>query len=145
MKANDFRAIVLNVPFVAGFEPALRETLASLIVEISEVRRLRTNHRMTREGSRGRNRGFILLSGSVRIRKSDMPDSKAKAPELLGEVMQFNPKKTRTASVWAHEDCLILRFMWDDFWAAVERYFSEEDRARIHEALEQRAWEHFTA
>ncbi len=145
MGPDDIREAILNVPWVATFEPAVRETLVTAIKEVSEVRRLRKGHRMTREGSKGRNRGFILLTGAVRIQKSDMPDTKSRAPELLGEVMQFNPKKMRTATVWAHEDVLVLRFMWDDFWAALDRYLSEEDRALVRESLEQRAWEHFTA
>ncbi|MDZ4859864.1 MAG: cyclic nucleotide-binding domain-containing protein [Candidatus Hydrogenedentes bacterium] len=145
MGPDDIREAILNVPWVADFEPAIRETIVTAIKEVAEVRRLRKGHRMTREGSTGRNRGFILLTGSVRIHKSDMPDSKSKAPELLGEVMQFNPKKMRTATVMAHEDVLVLRFMWDEFWAALDRYLSEEDRVKVHESLEQRAWEHFTA
>ena len=145
MKPDDIREAILNVPWVADFEPSIRETLVTVIKEIAEVRRLKKGHQMTREGSRGRNRGFILLTGSVRIHKSDMPDTKAKAPELLGEVLQFNPKKMRTATVLAHEDVLVLRFMWDEFWTTLDRYLSEEDREKVHESLEQRAWEHFTA
>ena len=144
MGPEEIRATVLEVPFVTEFERPVRETLASLLQEVSEVRRLRKGHRMTREGSRGRNRGFILISGSVRIQKADVPDIKARAPELLGEVMQFNPKKMRTATVTAHEDCVVLRFMWDDFWDAVGRYFPEEDQTKVRSRLEQRAWEHFT-
>ncbi|HRI87813.1 MAG TPA: cyclic nucleotide-binding domain-containing protein [Candidatus Hydrogenedentes bacterium] len=145
MGPDETREAILNVPWVASFEPDVRETLVTILKEVSEVRRLRKGHRMTREGSKGRNRGFILLTGSVRIQKSDMPDTKSKAPELLGEVMQFDPKKMRTATVWANEDLLVLRFMWEEFWAAVDRYFSEEDRILVRESMERRAWEHFTA
>ena len=145
MGPNDIHEAIVRVPVVAEFAQPVRETLSTLLQEISEVRRLRKGHRMTREGGRGRNRGFILLTGSVRIQKSDVPDSKARAPELLGEVMQFNPKKMRIASVFAHEDCLVMRFMWDDFWDAVARYFDPDDQAKVRESLERRAWEHFTA
>ena len=144
MGPADIHEAILRVPIVAEFAHPVRETLSTLLQEISEARRLRKGHRMTREGSRGRNRGFILLSGSVRIQKSDVPDSKARAPELLGEVMQFNPKRMRIATVIAHEDCLVLRFMWDDFWDAVVRYFNAEEQATVRGQLERRAWEHFT-
>lgn len=145
MGPQEIHEAIVHIPIVEEFAAPVRETLSALIQEVSEVRRLRKGHRMTREGSRGRNRGFVLLSGSVRIQKSDMPDSKAKAPELLGEVMQFNPKKMRVATVFAHEDCLVLRFMWDDFWDAVARYFDPGDQKHVREVLERRAWEHFTA
>jgi CRP-like cAMP-binding protein len=145
MGPNDIHEAIVHVPVVAEFALPVRETLSTLLQEISEVRRLRKGHRMTREGSRGRNRGFILLTGSVRIQKSDVPDSKARAPELLGEAMQFNPKKMRIASVFAHEDCLVMRFMWDDFWDAVARYFDPDEQTKVRESLERRAWEHFTA
>lgn len=145
MGPREIHDAIVQVPVIAELAQPVRETLSSVLQEIAEVRRLRKGHRMTREGSHGRNRGFILLSGSVRIHKADMPDSKAKAPELLGEVMQFNPKKMRVATVIAHEDCMVLRFMWDDFWDAVTRYFDAEEQARVRAVLERRAWEHFTA
>ena len=145
MGPHEIHDAILHVSTVEEFAPPIRETLSALLQEISEVRRLRKGHRMTREGSRGRNRGFILVSGSVRIQKSDMPDTKATAPEMLGEVMQFNPKKMRVATVIAHEDCLVLRFMWDEFWDAVARYFESDDQVKVREVLERRAWEHFTA
>ena len=145
MEPQDNHDAIVRVPIVAEFAQPIRETFATLVQEISEVRRLRKGHRMTREGSRGRNRGFILLSGSVRIHKSEMLDAKVHAPELLGEVMQFNPKRLRVATVLAHEDCLVLRFMWDDFWDAAARYFAPDDLATVRGALERRAWEHFTA
>ncbi|NUM53243.1 MAG: cyclic nucleotide-binding domain-containing protein [Candidatus Hydrogenedentes bacterium] len=145
MGPQEIHNTIVQVPILEEFAPAERETLSALLQEVSEVRRLRKGHRMTREGSRGRNRGFILLSGSVRVQKSDMPDTKVTAPELLGEVMQFNPKRMRVATVLAHEDCLVLRFMWDDFWDAVTRYFEPDEQKKVREVLERRAWEHFTA
>ena len=145
MGPHEIHEAIVQVPFVAEFSQSERETLAALFLEISEVRRLRKGHRMTREGSRGRDRGFILLTGSVRIQKSDTPDSKSQGPEMLGEVMQFNPKKMRVATVIAHEDCLVLRFMWNAFWEALSRYFEAEEQTKVREALERRAWEHFTA
>lgn len=145
MGPREIHEAIVEIATMGGFSAPARETLAQLLQEISEVRRLRKGHRMTREGSRGRNRGFILLTGSVRVQKSDVPDSKVPAPELLGEVMQFNPKRMRVATVIAYEDCLVLRFMWDDFWDAVARYFDPAEQAKVREVLERRAWEHFTA
>ena len=145
MGPHEIHEAIIRVPFVAEFSPSERETLASLFQEISEVRRLRKGHRMTREGSRGRDRGFILLTGTVRIQKADMPDSKGHAPELLGEVRQFNPKKTRIATVIETEDCPMLRLRWNDFWEALARYFEADEQTKVREALERRAWEHFTA
>lgn len=139
------RDLVLQLSFMNGFPETLRERLADIFIEVSEVRRIRTGQLITREGGRGRNRGFILLDGSVRIHKSDVPDSKAKPPELLGEVMQFNPKRSRTATVTAHEKGLVLRFMWDDFWAGTKRYLTKEEQDLVRKTLEERAWEHFTA
>jgi len=145
MESQAMHDTIAGVPIIDRFSGPVRETLIALMLEISEVRRLRKGHRMTREGSRGRNRGFVLLEGSVRIQKSETPDAKVRAPELLGEVMQFNPKRLRVATVVAHEDCLVLRFMWDDFWGAVARYFAPGEQAEVRDALERRAWEHFTA
>jgi CRP-like cAMP-binding protein len=144
MGPHDIHEAIVRVPIVEEFASPMRETISTLLQEISEVRRLRKGHRMTREGSRGRNRGFILLSGSVRVQKSDMPDTKVVGPELLGEVMQFNPKKMRVATLIAHEDCIVLRFMWEEFWDAVARYFEPDEQTKVREALERRAWEHFT-
>jgi hypothetical protein len=51
----------------------------------------------------------------------------------------------RTATLTAREECWVIRFQWNEFWNTLMSNFSEAEVATVREALEERAWEHFTA
>ena len=144
MDNEQIRTLVLQVPFITSLSEDLREKLADIILNIGVVRRVAQGQIMTRESGQGKNRGFILLDGVIGVQKAEAPYSKCRPPELLGELMQFNPKGMRTATLTAREECVVLRFQWNEFWNELMTNLSETEVAKIRQALEDRAWEHFT-
>lgn len=145
MDMEKVREVILQVPVIHSLPGDLNEKVTDVIMEIGVVRRVAEGQIMTRENKHGKNRGFVLLKGVIGIQKADMPYSKCRPPELLGEVMQFNPKGMRTATLTAREECWVIRFQWNEFWNTLMSNFSEAEVATIRETLEERAWEHFTA
>ncbi|MCC6698129.1 MAG: cyclic nucleotide-binding domain-containing protein [Candidatus Hydrogenedentes bacterium] len=145
MTNEEVRELVSKVPFIAHLPHDLGEKLTDVFINIGAIRRVAEGQLMTREGSHGKNRGFILLGGVVGVQKMDAPFTKCRPPELLGEVMQFNPKAMRTATLTAREECTVLRFEWNEFWNSLMSNLSEAEVAKVRETLEARAWEHFTA
>jgi hypothetical protein len=115
MDMDKVRELILKVPVIESLPGDLGIKVTDVIVDIGVVRRVAEGQVMTRENKHGKNRGFVLLKGIIGIQKAEVPYTKCRPPELLGEVMQFNPKGMRTATLTARE------------------------------ALEERAWEHFTA
>lgn len=120
----------------------VRLPLVEILEEISELRSVPRDGVWLRENEPSENKGYVLLKGSVVVRKAGAPDTVVQAPELLGEAMQFNPKHLRTATVVANEDIVVARFLWDEFWSAVEQRCSEPERQAIREAVETVAWDH---
>ena len=57
--------------------------------------------------------------------------------------MQFSTGGVRTATVAAAENCIVLRFLWDDFWSAVAKAFPADAQETIRAAVQTLAWAHF--
>jgi hypothetical protein len=144
MDNDKVRAVILKVPVIESLHGDLGEKVTDVIMDIGVVRRVAEGQTMTKEHRPGKNRGFVLLKGSINIEKDDAPPSVCRPPELLGEVMQFNPKGQRTATLTAIDECWVIRFQWNEFWTALMTNFSEAEVAKVRETLEDRAWEHFT-
>jgi CRP-like cAMP-binding protein len=122
--------------------PDLADEVVAILAAHSELRRVPQGGVWLRENEPTENKGFILMQGAVAVKKSDAPEVRVEAPELLGEAMQFNPRHLRTATVTAVEDIVVARFRWDDFWAAVEERLTPPDQEKVREAVKALAWDH---
>ena len=134
---------ICEVSMMRELPQVLRDRVASIIEDISKLRKVPKGAVILREMEGGADKGYILLEGAVGILKTDAPKHRCPAPELLGEIMQFNPAHVRTATVGAVEDCLVLKFEWETFWAALGAESTSEEVAKVRSALEERAWVHF--
>ncbi len=143
MQSEEVIKAILSLQALSSLESGLRRSVAELLVRISKPRSIERGQVWLKRGEPSENKGYILLKGSADIEKPTSPVTTCHAPELIGEAMQFNPKHVRTATVSAVEDCIALRFLWDDFWKAVEESLGEEDRQRVRTAIENHAWAHF--
>ncbi|MBI5095248.1 MAG: Crp/Fnr family transcriptional regulator [Candidatus Hydrogenedentes bacterium] len=121
----------------------LRTEMAEILAGISDLRKVPMGKCWIHEHEKAPNNGYVLLEGSVIVRKSGTPDIECEAPEFLGEMMQFMPSHERTASVTALSDCAVLRFQWDDFWKEISAKLSPEHQEKIKEAIKNTTWAHF--
>ena len=124
MELRDYRDKISALGFMNELTHQLRQDTVEVLIQVGKLRRVPKGGIWIREGEHSANKGYILLKGKVCIQKSDHPDLECETPELLGEMMQFNPAHLRTATVKAVTDCIVMRFIWDDFWNASEQYFS---------------------
>lgn len=143
MEANQIRATVGNLNVFHDLPEALRGKVAEVLERIGTLRSVPRGGIWIREGEPSENRGYILLSGEAAIRKSESPEIRCQAPELLGETMQFHPTRRRTADVIAVTDAVVMRFSWDEFWTALAETCEPIDHERVREAVAQLAWSHF--
>lgn len=135
---------VMRLHVMHGLETRLRDCLGDVILRLGEARSLPAHARFLKEGESADDKGFVLVEGTLAIRRSDRPEVICDAPELLGEMQQFNPLHARTATVSSVTPCVVLRFHWTEFWETLDREFAPEDIELIREALKAQAWEHFT-
>jgi CRP-like cAMP-binding protein len=144
MNPDDVHDAMCKMSFMHALPAELKSKVARILQNISKLRRVPLGTAWLREGEHSENKGYILLEGAVSIRKQDSLGHSEDAPELLGEIMQFNPQQMRTATVVATEDCVVMRFVWDEFWERAEESLSAPEQEKVKTALEGFAWEHFS-
>lgn len=144
MDSEEATKTICSTKFMQTIPGGFREKVSDVLLEISKLRRVPLGETWIQEGDKADARGFILLKGSVSIRKGGEQAHSEEAPELLGEIMQFNPAHSRTATVVATDECVVMRFDWDDLWAKLGEKLTEDEVSKVKTAVESFAWEHFT-
>ncbi|MCC6795623.1 MAG: hypothetical protein IT366_10935 [Candidatus Hydrogenedentes bacterium] len=143
MDMDEVRIKIRDLRIMRGLDDPLVEKLTDLLQSISAPRVVPAGGVFIHEREHVDNKGYILLQGAVLVRKTGFPDITCKAPELIGEIMQFNPAGVRTATCAGAVESIVLRFMWDEFWQKAEQILSADELAKLKEKLETQAWEHF--
>lgn len=143
MDMDEVRVKIRGLRIMKGLDDPLVEKLIDLFQSISAPRVVPAGGVFIHEREHVDNKGYILLKGVVLIRKTGFPDVTCKAPELIGEIMQFNPAGVRTATCAGAVESIVLRFKWDEFWEKAEQILSADELAKVKETLETQAWEHF--
>lgn len=143
MDMDEVRTKIGSLRIMRGLDDALKDKLTDLLQSISVPRVVPAGGVFIHEREHVDNKGYILLQGAVLVRKEGFPDITCKAPELIGEIMQFNPAGVRTATCAGAVESIVLRFMWDEFWTRAEQALTPGEIARLKETLETQAWEHF--
>ena len=127
-----------------GIPGELRLRVASILINIGDLRLARHGDILMRMHDRTSDTGFVLLRGTARITRDEMPDGLCPAPELMGETIQFSPLHERSATVTANEDCIVILFTWREFWTRVRQACTEPEQRCIRAVLEDLAWDHLT-
>ncbi|MBX7256670.1 MAG: cyclic nucleotide-binding domain-containing protein [Candidatus Hydrogenedentes bacterium] len=143
MDSQQVRQAILKLRFMGGLESDLRAKVAELIVRVAEQRSVPKGGIFIHEHEPNDDRGFVLLSGRILVQKTGSPDTTCEAPEILGEMQQFNPTHLRTATISGDVPCVVLRFHWSAFWNAVNQELQPPQIEALRKALEMNAWEHF--
>jgi CRP-like cAMP-binding protein len=142
--ADKYMDVVRGLGTWGDLSALTRDRLARLLFKIGELRKVPQGQTWVKEGDHDDTRGYILCRGSVAIaREENQPGVTCEAPTILGEMMQFNPRENRFATVTATSKCTVLRFKWTDFWNAIDEEFGESERAAVRETLERFAWSRF--
>ncbi len=117
--------------------------VADLLVAISARVMCSDGDTLINEQSLGGREGFILLRGYVTIRKEGAEPIVLGSPALLGEMLQFNPRALRTATVCTKGETTVLKFSWQDFYLQSKQRLTEAEQALLMEGIERSVWERF--
>ncbi len=143
MSTDDHRELIANLSILKAFPDQLKQRIAAVFDTVSESECLEQDAYLIHMGDQSSDDGFILVKGSVMIRKRVTPPFKAEGPALLGEMKQFNPNSERTADVTALEKIEVLRFDWDRFYALLKERLAPSEYAIFGRALQDYSWLHF--
>ena len=129
------REILSKIPLIKLLDPDLAEAMSLIIVKIGTERIMDTDEVLYSEGDNDRNTGAVLLDGSMRVSKVDANEINVSAPNLLGEMRQYELTYVRTATVTAAEKCVVLEFEWNDFLVVGKEVLPPEVQKRLWETV----------
>lgn len=138
------RQTVANLEALSPLNTALRARIANIFLDISAPQRVAPRTTLFRAGDVSNDMGLVLLEGEITVEKDGNPSVTAYAPDLIGEMAQLNPSRTRTATVVAATELKVLRFAWRKFNDAALSKLSEAELKSVTDALQSHAWRHFT-
>jgi CRP-like cAMP-binding protein len=144
MDSEELGRVLHDMAFMQSLPEPLRGEVSRILQSISVLRTIPLGDAWIREGEKTKNMGYILVQGSVAIRKASGQQHAEEAPELIGEIIQYNPAHSRAATVVATADCVVMRFEWDEFWVKCGESLSDGELQSLRSAVESFAWEHFT-
>lgn len=140
-----FKDKIMQVPLFDAFSPPLRAHLADVLLDIGQRRVLKKGEQLYAEGAADDNTGAVLLDGGLIVAFSNKSPLLLHAPNLVGEMQQFNEFGTRTATVSAEDPTTIIEFGWHDFVARIQDHadISDADQDLIRNAFTKFAGDRF--
>lgn len=144
MKSDTIPAVLAEIAFIQSLPDATRDDLIRIIVDVSNPETIEAGAVLFTQGEPGTDEGYFVLKGDFEVKKSGAAAAQISAPELLGEMKQFNPVGLRTATVTAVTSLEVLAFKWTDLQNGLEAGLSADAFQAVEQALESYAWEHFT-
>ncbi len=136
-----YAAKITDVPVFNAMNTGLRARLAEILSSISEPRVLKKNEILYAKGAEDENTGAVLVDGALNISNDEGTLLTVTAPDMLGEMLQFDTYGQRTATVTAAGPATVLEFKWHDFVARVRDTpsISQDDQKLLKNALESYA------
>jgi len=143
MEYAQIRINIGKLRFMSDLPVDLREKLAHILVLSSVLQSIPAGTDFIREDDDIDDKGYILLEGTIFVRKFGQLTVHCDPPQLMGEMQQFNPARTRTATLTTSTQCAVLCFEWDEFWNAAKDELTEPEIETVRQTLKAHAWEHF--
>ena len=132
-----YTAKIADVPVFNAMNTGLRARLAEILSSISQPRILKKGEVLYAQGAEDKNTGVVLVDGALDVGNNEGQQLTVTAPDLLGEMLQFDTYGQRTATVTATGPATVLEFNWHDFIARVRETptISKDDQLALKNAL----------
>ncbi len=133
-----YKRIIAEVPLLGKLHPELRKKLADILADIGTARILEAGETLYEKGAEDPITGAVVVEGTLEALPDGGEPIEVSAPELVGEMQQFDPYGRRTATLKAKERAAVLEFPWHDFVARILEHpgISQDDQASIKSAFE---------
>lgn len=142
MDNDECRNLISGLPCMLELSESIKQVVIGTLMDLAAHETMSEGDSLFTEGAQAAGEGYVLLSGNVSVEKSYSSTSTCAAPELLGEIGQFNPESNRTATVTASEELEVLRFDWNELYAVLQKKLDDEEQEHFRRALLDQAWEH---
>lgn len=145
MDLNQTRATILALPLIEDLPESMRLRGIMLILGVGEAITTENGEVLIQEGSPDMDDAYALLDGAVSIEIEGRNGMIVGAPDILGELIHFNPVPRRAATVRAIGEAELIHFAWSTFQLTAKSIFKESEMDSLRQAIEATAWRHFGA
>lgn len=142
MLLNEMRNRLAQLSVVKSVPAVMRPRTVMAFLAIGQEGKANKGFTLFTQGDDHDDTAYVLLEGAVHVEKDDAPAVEVRAPHLLGEMIQFSPLKSRTATVTSSTQVRLLRFTWNGFFQTAADIFSHEEIEHLKQAIEEVAWGH---
>ena len=139
MKSN--AEALASIPMIHSIKEPARSHIIQIIEDISQAVTVPADTMLIRLGDDMQHTGYAILTGRVKIQGDQTEPIFVSAPELLGEMQQFNQTMERMATVVVIEEAKVLRFKWHDFVSTIQNsaIISKKQRKEIQHVITEHA------
>lgn len=145
MEESEIRSTIASLTVMSIIGPPLADKIVDVLMNVSAEETMASNKALFTKGEESTDTGVVILEGELSVIKDGVPEIITHGPQLMGEMGRLNPLGKRTATVTTVTEIKFLRFTWPGFMSEIESRFSESDVERVTSALQDYAWQHFTA
>lgn len=139
MSLKRYEDLVSRVTMLQVLAESTRKIVCEVLLSMAAERDLEEGDILFAEGDEDVHTGVILVEGSMTVgRDSDAPIT-VQAPEIMGEMHQFDDFGQRTATVIAEEDSKILEFAWSEFVEVCMQELDPDAQNELRGMLESHA------
>lgn len=143
METGEQLAILKTLPVLGRVPEENREQIVRIIQDLADIDDYAEGESLMHEGHLAFETGYVVLKGTVEVKREGLESVTLSAPVLLGEMSQFIDGDRRTATVHAKGDVTALNFPWDEFHEQIKEQLSDRVHRSFIDALERVVWERF--
>lgn len=134
---RQFRNTLQDLALIQELPEEWRSDVIDSFLAVADVTALSAGDVLYKKGAADENTGALLAQGAARIDRVDGESKDLRAPDLLGELMQYTDDQVRTATVTATEDAVLLAFPWDDFVSHAKTTLNSQQQGQLKTAFQK--------
>ncbi len=140
MLLQDTRKEILATKLLKNLPETMQSRFVMALLGVSEMREVSREEHLILKGDEETDVGFLILQGSVEIKRDEAGGPFVNAPDVVGEMHLFTPKGRRTATVVVSIGGWVLEFEWKRLGAAARELYSDEELKLLKQSMVEYAW-----
>jgi hypothetical protein len=134
---------VMDVPLFRDLPGPLKVRACLLLMWLARDVAIRDGERLFDQGGMCGGIGYLLMKGTIRLKREHQPPKDISAPEILGIIPKPDLALKWSATAVATGEVEILKFDWATYSATLDNSLTPGERESVSKAFEAAAADHF--
>lgn len=135
MDLREFLRDLREIPMIHDLSEEVADRVCMIFVHVCKGGLMSKGEVLYEKGTTGENTGAILAKGAVEIDSGEGKLIRRRAPELFGEMRQFDSDNRRTATVTIAEESVVFEFSWHAFIAMALHVLTSNEQLELKNVL----------